>query len=235
MATKKGNKRRFDNNIGAVRKFRGMTQKDAAKALGVGASTYAHWEQGINDPGTDNISRMRELFRVTADQLLVPGHPLPGEGPLPPNAIPGYRSGERHPRPVLGRIAAGEAREACPIPGEYVDVDEEVWERCDNGAWLQVSGNSMNRLFPDGAMVYLDLCDNGAVVRDGDVAALFVNGDEATLKRVFFEPGGIVRLHPESYDPEYRDRTIDSSDPDAPDVRLVGRVVSYKAPVGWRA
>ena len=71
-------------------------------------------------------------------------------------------------------------------------------------------------------------------IRDGDVGAVFVNGDDATLKRVFYD-GDAVRLHPESYDSEYRDRTIDRADPDAPEFRSIGRAISYAAPDGWRA
>lgn len=96
---------------------------------------------------------------------------------------------------------------------------------------MVVTGNSMNRLFPEGSLV---LVDPDEPVRDGDVGVVFVNGDDATVKRVFLGPG-TVRLHPESYDPEYRDRVIDSADPDSPEVRMVGRVVSYTAPDGWRA
>lgn len=40
------------------------------------------------------------------------------------------------------------------------------------------------------------------------------------IKRVYFEHG-TVRLRPESYDPEYRDRVIDESDPDAPSAPAV--------------
>ena len=89
----------------------------------------------------------------------------------------------------------------------------------------------MNRLFPDGSLV---LIDPDTDVRNGDVAVVFVNGDDATVKRIYME-GDAIRLHPESYDSEYRDRVIDSTDPDAPNVRIIGKVVSYTAPDGWRA
>ena len=88
----------------------------------------------------------------------------------------------------------------------------------------------MNRLFPEGALV---LVDPDEEVRNGDVAVVFVNGDDATLKRVYFD-GDAVRLLPESFDPEYRERVIDRSDPDAPLLHFVGKVVSYTAPDGWR-
>ena len=78
------------------------------------------------------------------------------------------------------------------------------------------------------------LIDPDETVRNGDVGVVFVNGDDATLKRVYHE-GDSIRLHPESYDVEYRDRVISSTDPDAPEVRVIGKVVSYTAPDGWRA
>ena len=110
-------------------------------------------------------------------------------------------------------------------------VPDELYAGNEDSVWLEVSGNSMNRILPDGSLA---LVNRRAEVRNGDVAAVFVNGDDATIKRVFFECG-VVRLHPESYDPEYRDRTIDGSDPDAPDVRIMGKVVAYSSPMGWRA
>ena len=37
------------------------------------------------------------------------------------------------------------------------------------------------------------------------------------------------------YDPEYRDRVIDEDDPESPSFHIEGKVVSYRAPMGWRA
>ena len=133
--------------------------------------------------------------------------------------------------PLFGSISAGTPREALCISDSHHATEESLYRSHPNGFWLTVSGNSMNRLFPDGSLV---LIDPDAEVRNGDVGVVFVNGDDATLKRVYFEYDSI-RLHPESYDPEYRDRVIDATDPDAPDVRVIGKAVSYTAPDGWRA
>lgn len=214
----------IQDNIRRLRKERGLTQEDLAKLIGVGRTSVTQWERGAQDPLMGNVQKMAGVFGVATSVIV-------GDEEF----IMANCNGERHPRPILGRIAAGEARDACEIEGETLDVDEEIWERWPDGKWFQVAGNSMNRLFPDGAMVYLDVDLEPGEVRNGDVAALFVNGDEATVKRVYFEDGGtVIRLHPESYDPEYRDYVIDASDPDAPDVRFIGRVVAYKSRPGWR-
>lgn len=70
-----------NNNIAVVRKFRDMTQDEAARAMGVSIGTYRNWEQGKNDPGRENLLKLRDLYRVTADQLLIPGYPLLGQVP----------------------------------------------------------------------------------------------------------------------------------------------------------
>ena len=139
-------------------------------------------------------------------------------------------SSDTVPVPILGCIAAGAPRAAFSQSDDYHDTQRSLVSSHPHAFWLVVAGNSMNRLFPEGALV---LVDPDAEVRSGDVAAIFVNGDDATIKRIFFEDGS-VRLHPESWDPDYRDRTIDPSDPDAPAVRVIGRAVSYTAPDGWR-
>lgn len=219
------------SRITEAREAKGISQSALAKAVGISQPAIAYYEKDVREPKASTLSDIASALNVSVSHLLgVEGAKWAG---APEGTIPGRRGCARHPRPVLGRVAAGEAREACPIPGETIDVDEEMWERCEDGAWVKVAGNSMNRLFPDGAMVYLDLCEHGATVSNGDVAAVFVNGDDITLKRVYFEDGAL-RLCPESYDPEYRDYVIDESDPNAPDVRFVGKAISFKADPKWR-
>lgn len=77
--------------------------------------------------------------------------------------------------------------------------------------------------FPDGAPLYVVPSDKYPV-QNGDIAWVKVNGDEATVKRYKFLDG-IVILEPESTNPEHRRRVIDANDPDAPEVRVLGKVV----------
>ena len=59
-------------------------------------------------------------------------------------------------------------------------------------------------------------------VTSGDL--LSENGDDATVKRVKFMDG-IAVLEPDSSNPDHRRRMIDSSDPESPEVRILGKVV----------
>lgn len=203
-----------------ARKQAGLTQVQAAELSGIPLPTLRRWEQGVNEPDIASINLLADLYKTTTDVLLDSKFANSSAVVVTDATFP-----------VFGRIAAGTAREALRSSNENHWVSPDLKRKYPDAFWLVVSGNSMNRLFPDGSLV---LVDPNTTIRDGDVGVVFVNGDDATLKRVFFE-GETVRLHPESYDPEYRDRIIDSSDPDAPDVRLVGRVVTYTAPDNWRA
>lgn len=208
------------NGLKIARKNAGMTQAQAAEAGGIALSTLRRWEQGVNEPDINSINKLADLYHTSTDVLL--------DSPF---AHRGVVSITNATAPLFGRIAAGTLREALKVAEEEHWVSPKLKERYPDAFWLRVSGNSMNRLFADESLVLIAPREE---VRDGDVAVVFVNGDDATLKRVYFE-GDAIRLHPESYDPEYRDRVIDSSDPDAPEVRIIGKAVSYTAPEGWRA
>lgn len=208
--------------IAEARAAKGWTQSDLAKRIGTTQQQIARYESGENDVKSSILIKMSRALGVTISYLL---------GMTNVDGIIPNREQAMCRVPVFGRIAAGDAREAVHQSDDWHDTPATLVEGRASAFWLTISGNSMNRLFPDGALVLVDPLEE---VRDGNVAALFVNGDDATVKRVYFE-GGRIRLHPESYDPEYRDRVIDSADPDAPEVRMVGRVVSYTAPDGWRA
>ena len=92
--------------------------------------------------------------------------------------------------PLMGRIAAG-------MPVESVESRETVDFGDLIGAEryaLAVRGESMiEDHICDGDYV---LVEKTASVRNGDIVVALVNGSESTLKRIYNEPGGIVRLQP---------------------------------------
>lgn len=208
--------------IAEARRAKGWSQQQLAERLDTTQQQIARYETGQRDPKADVILKISSVLNVTVSYLLGVDS---DSGYI--EAIPA----RSYSLPIVGRIAAGAAREAIEQAGETRQTTEETYVAHPNGFWLVVSGNSMNKLFPEGTLVLIDPDEE---VRNGDVAALFVNGDDATIKRVYFD-GRSVTLVPESYDPEYRERVIGRSDPDAPAVRMVGKVVAFTSPAGWRA
>ena len=210
------------NKLAEMRKRAGLTQQQLAEKIGVTQQTIWYYENGRRELKSGVLIELSNALGCSVSELLGLGE-VKGVIPSCP--------AKTHAMPLVGRIAAGTPREAIYQVGETHESPESIWEAHPNGFWLAVSGNSMNRLFPEGTLVLIDPDDE---VRNGDVGVVFVNGDDATLKRVYYD-GETVRLHPESYDPEYMDRVIDRRDPDAPEVRILGKAVSYTAPDGWRA
>lgn len=211
----------MQTKVKEMRERAGLTQKQLADALGITQQSVYYYESGDRDIKASVLIDMSRIMKCSVSELL-------GLGTA--NIVCQKPSASME-MPIFGRISAGTPREALGQSDSMRLTDEKTYSEHPNAFWLAVSGNSMNRLFPDGTLV---LIDPDSEVRNGDVAVVFVNGDDATLKRIYFEDESI-RLHPESYDPEYVDRIIDSASPDAPEVRIIGKAVSYTAPDGWRA
>src|ERR1035438_9664471 len=93
--------------------------------------------------------------------------------------------------PMRGRIAAG-------APVEAVEQSETLnfadFVGGPNTYALEVRGNSMiDDHICDGDIVLLE---KAAEARDGDIVVALVAGSDATLKRLYREPGDMVRLQP---------------------------------------
>lgn len=82
----------------------------------------------------------------------------------------------------------------------------------------------MDRVLPEGCYALIAPGE----VASGDIAAVKVNGDDACIKRVVIsEELHAVRLVPESTNPKWRTLLIDKDDPDAPGLRILGKVIWY--------
>ena len=58
------------DNLKAIRNKKGVTQKEAADALGISPNTYKNYEQGMREPNNDMLCRLADYFQVTTDYLL---------------------------------------------------------------------------------------------------------------------------------------------------------------------
>ena len=57
-------------NIKDIRLRKGLTQADAAAALGVSSVVYSRYETGKRQPSIDMLIQMADIFGVTVDFLL---------------------------------------------------------------------------------------------------------------------------------------------------------------------
>ena len=95
--------------------------------------------------------------------------------------------------PLLGTVAAGTPIESV-MHGETLAVPEAMLPRGGPNYALKVKGDSMiDDHIQDGDFVVV----NGRQTADnGEMVIALVNGDEATVKRFYREPGGWIRLQP---------------------------------------
>lgn len=107
---------------------------------------------------------------------------------LPPRGVAGATE-----IPLLGTVAAGYPIESM-MSGEVVHVPDAMIPRRGANYALRVRGDSMvDEQISDGDLVVV----NGRGSADnGEMVIALVNGNEATVKRFYREPGGWIRLQP---------------------------------------
>lgn len=94
--------------------------------------------------------------------------------------------------PLLGRVAAGIPIEAV-TSAETISIPEDMLGRGETYV-LQVRGDSMiDEHIRDGDYV---IVDGRRAVRDGEMVIALLDGERATLKKLFREKDGHVRLQP---------------------------------------
>ncbi|HWV56140.1 MAG TPA: transcriptional repressor LexA [Longimicrobiales bacterium] len=94
--------------------------------------------------------------------------------------------------PLLGQVAAGVPIEAIPDQ-ETISVPEDMLGRGDNYV-LRVAGDSMiDEQIRDGDYIIVNARQ---VAHDGEMVVALVGGDSATVKRLYRERDGRIRLQP---------------------------------------
>lgn len=206
----------FARNIKALREDSGLTQVELGKKLETESMTISRWERSeIVRPHPKTVEQLCEYFGVSSGDLLSENGyyaKTRGVSTIAPRPATGSL-------PIVGAAHAGDPCPAYELDGGTLDCPEEY---CREGNFfIRINGDSMDRQLVDGTYALIDV---HAQVNSGDIALVKVNGGDATVKRVKFMDG-IAVLEPDSSNPDHRRRMIDSSDPESPEVRILGKVV----------
>lgn len=126
---------------------------------------------------------------------------------------------EIHAIPIVGRIAAGAPITAVENVEARVTLGESLIGRPSDVFGLVVQGESMieDGIF-DGDYIFVKKQDDA---RDGEVVAVMVDG-EATVKRLFREKRGVLRLQPANAAME----PIFVTPEEARDTQILGKVIA---------
>ena len=198
------------NRLHQLRAEKGISMKETARQLNMPYTTYVNYEKGTREPNSETLILLAKFYNVSIDYLIgrisTDSPPIPsGFEPLP----------KMVKRPLVGDIACGEPITAEQNVQDMVDVPENV--TCD--FCLRCHGDSMiDAGIHDNDVVYIKI---QPTVNDGEIAAVRI-GDEATLKRVYYD-GNTITLVPANS--AYRPRSY--SGPELNDVRIEGKAVGY--------
>lgn len=203
------------NRIRPVRKAHGMTMKELGVMLGLNESTISQYENGHRQPNYETLLRIGEIFGVSVGYLLYAEDnilPSPASNIIP---MPGMKQ-----IPLIGTIACGE-----PILAqENIEGEISMPEHIHADFALRCKGDSMiNARIFDGDMVYIRMQDT---IDSGEIAAVLVDGNEATLKRVHLYPDHIS-LEPEN--PQYRPLVFWNEEMEK--VRIIGKAVAFTSAI----
>lgn len=195
-----------------IRKQKGIKQEVLCKMLGVTQATISGWEIGRAHPTSEMLLKIAQALDVSVDYLL---------GATENNIANGYTPEAVALFEVLGKVAGGYGGAVEEIAtGEMITLPIEMLggRPASDYFVLQVKGNSMYPKILDGDKVLVLRTES---VDSGTTAVVLYNGDEATIKKVFFENGDWVDLVPNN--PEFEKRRIFADESDK--FRILGKAV----------
>jgi len=193
-----------------LREQKGMSQQDLAEKVGFKtASAVNKIELGLRDINQTKIIAFAKALDTT------PGYIMGWENDK-------QSSQTRYLVPVLGDVPAGIPLEAIQDVLDWEEISEEM-ARAGEYFALRIRGDSMEPKFSEGDVV---IVRKQEAVDNGQVAVVMVNGNDATVKKFYKTPAGVMLVGnnptfpPLNYTPEQVEQLP---------VRVIGRVVELRA------
>lgn len=165
---------------------KGYSLEDVAKQCGVSRQTVQKWETGkIENMRRSSVAALSSALGIPIEALMGWDTPkdddlfaIPGILPVPPMVR----------KPLIGTIACGTPILAEQNVDKYIAVPEDI--RCDFA--LRCEGDSMIGIhIMPGAAVYIREQPD---VENGEIAAVIVDDESATLKKVYKTDSTITLL-----------------------------------------
>ena len=159
----------------------GLTMKEVADACGVSEATVSRWESGeIANMRRSKISLLAKVLKISP-AVLIDDEDKPDYSHIK-NVVPVPKTKEI---PIIGGIAFG-----TPILAEQnIDGQVKIPEFVQADFALRCNGDSMiGAHIRDGDLVCIRIQPD---VDDGQIAAVLI-GEDATLKRVYHRPDGVM-------------------------------------------
>lgn len=194
--------------IRQARIAKGMSKTAVAAVLGVTDVTVGLWERGETAPTGSNLLKAADVLGIDPDVARAAYEELSMKSRALADGF----------APIYATIAAGVAIEQNEIDGSAL-IPPRILKDHPNGFFLRASGESENKIVPNGFLVFVDPDMDPS---DGDLVAVNVYGGDATVKRWVVEDDACI-LRPESFDESFVDQRFEN--PEEQEVRKIGVVV----------
>ncbi len=155
-------------NIKKIRERFDLTQDELGEIAGVSGGAVSTWERGTAEPRMGAVQKIADQLNISKSEIV--------------DDIPEHASESAAVRiHVYGSVPAGIPLEAVEDIVDWEDIPSEWIAGGKEFFGLKVSGDSMSPEYLDGDTIILrkqDDCENG------DDCVVYVNGYDATFKRV---------------------------------------------------
>lgn len=179
-------------NIKRLREQRGLTQEELGKMIDVSRSTITQWERGWTTPRMGNVQLLAGALGVSTADIIADELP-PSNAIKPATAKPAYA-------PLLGRVHAGKAQEP-DVLQDAVPVPYEIIKRNPQGYFLQVEGDCMDNVYPEGCYILIDPEQRPS---NGSIAVVSIDGADYVMRRLYRGANTLI-LSPDSHNAEHED------------------------------
>ena len=216
----------FGKTLKTLRNSRNISATKLSEDLNIHRGSLSNWETGRRTPDSEMLLKIANYFNVSVDYLL--GNDtddtdlfnLKGDVRF----LKKVKDNEMVKIPVLGAIRAGLPLYADENIIDYEYVHQEELLMGEETFFLEVKGDSMiNARIYEGDRVRIRKQNH--LDNNGDIMAVRVNGDEATLKRVYLQENGIALI---SENPKYAPMFYPASEIESGYVEIIGRAMEVK-------
>lgn len=221
----------FGKTLKMLRNNRNISAVKLSEDLNIHRGSLSNWETGRRTPDSEMLLKIANYFNVSVDYLLGNDKNNTDDTDLF-NELKGdnfkflkkVHDNEMVKIPVLGAIRAGLPLYADENIIDYEYVHQEELIMGEETFFLEVKGDSMiNARIYEGDRVRIR--KQSHLDNNGDIMAVRVNGDEATLKRVYKQETGLVL---QSENPQYAPMFFSDKDVENLPVEIIGKAIEVK-------
>lgn len=219
----------ISDNIKKLRQIFDVTQDELGEIAGVTGNAVSQWENGRSEPRMGAIERMAACYQISKSHLIEDGgmdqiDPVTkkpkGSSYMPSGAMPVVASSATVPLLTLGRVHAGALADEEEI-AHRVEVPASVCAGHPRAFALEVEGDCMSRVIPEGSHVLVDPDRQPA---NGSIAVVETEDYRAVMRR-WYKGSTKLMLSADSFE-DYEDMIFGMDD--GP-VRVIGTVVWFQA------